>query len=192
MIVATISQLDIDRIKAKLERVRPDKRGAVLYNGMRTAGLLVERELKLEVSGKSLKVRSGRLRNSIGSRVVYSGNILATKIGSGAGIGKQRVKYANIHEKGGVVRPTHGQFLAIPLDRTAGGDTRGVSPRQMKNTFVRGNIIYQNVNGKAVAKFVLKRQVTIPASRYMEKALKRAQRGAISALLKSITVGLSK
>lgn len=94
-------------------------------------------------------------------------------------IGGGLVKYARIHEEGGIIRPTRAKFLAIPLQaaKTAAGVGRAVSPRDFKDTFVRKGIIWQRIEkgkrapkgassnlatrGKIVPLFVLKRQVKI-------------------------------
>lgn len=123
-----------------------------------------------------LRRRTGLLTQS--QKAVVTGDSVRTLVGTYA-IGGGLVKYARIHEEGGVVRPVRSQFLAIPLEaaKTAAGVSRAVSPRDFKDTFVRKGIIWQKLapgaraprgassnladRAQIVPLFLLRRQVKI-------------------------------
>ena len=123
-----------------------------------------------------LRRRTGLLTQS--QKAVVTGDSIRALVGTYA-IGGGLVKYARIHEEGGVVRPVRSRFLAIPLEaaKTAAGVSRAVSPRDFKDTFVRKGIIWQRLapgakaprgassnladRAQIVPLFVLKRQVKI-------------------------------
>ncbi len=105
--------------------------------------------------------RTGFLTAS--QKLIVTGDTVDRILGVYA-IGGGVVKYAALQEYGGVVKPTRAKFLAIPLEaaKTAAGVSRYVSPRDLSDTFIRGGIIYQNQDGKAVPMFALRKSVRIP------------------------------
>lgn len=193
MIEIYIKNAEIESIMKRLDRVDPLKRSSVLLGGMRLAALIIEKDLKLAVSGTILNVRSNRLRSSIGSRIFERADGLSAMIGSGARNGG-RVKYANIHETGGTITPKNSKYLAIPLDaaRTKGGDQRNISPRDFENTFIRKGIIYQKQGKNIVPLFVLKKSVRIPARKYLSKTLAMSQAKIMTSFQKQLERGLSQ
>lgn len=118
-----------------------------------------------------LRRRTGMLTQS--QKVVVVGETMQALRGTYT-IGGGLVKYARLHEEGGVVRPVRAKFLAIPLPaaQTAAGVSRAVSPRDFKDTFIAKGVIFQRQGRKPSKKtagaaprivplFVLKRQVKI-------------------------------
>jgi phage gpG-like protein len=167
-----IDKADVDRVINKLAQLDPKRKDDIAYKSFVDATAFIEQQLKMNISGKILKVRSGRLHTSIGSIVDDSGNQLHGIIGSGVRQG-QRVPYADIHETGGTITPKRVNWLTIPLRAalTPAGMPRGRA-RDFENTFFAyskaGNLILFQLKGKkAVALFLLKKSVTIPARRYM-------------------------
>ncbi len=74
------------------------------------------------------------------------------------------LKYAKIHHEGGIITPSKGKYLAIPLTPEA----RVRKPRDFTNTFIAKGVIFQKVEGgEPIALYVLKKSVTIPARPYM-------------------------
>lgn len=78
-----------------------------------------------------------------------------------------RVKYAPIHEFGGIIRPVRAKFLAIPLSDSRVKGTAD-SPRDYPDGFFLrskgGNLLFGVSEGdRFVPLFVLKREVRIPA-----------------------------
>jgi len=146
------------------------------------AALLGERAAKLLLTGQSLYVRSGRLRASVQSEVKEEGDgwDLALRAGGGA----RDVRYARIHEEGGVIRPVNARFLAIPLPiaRTAAGVSRYASPRQVPVPlrFAQskgGNPLLVEAKGKNAGRpwFVLRKSVRMPARPYLAPALAQVE-----------------
>jgi phage gpG-like protein len=174
---ASFKKKDLEKIERKLETVSSEKKGNAVYKGMRLAAADVEAGLKLTVSGGMLKIRSGRLANSIGSRIERRGKNIISVIGSGARRGKP-LPYAAIHEKGGTIRPKRAKYLTVPLPAamTKSGVVRKRA-REYRDTFVRKTasrslILYQKKGNKALPLFALKKSVKIPARKYMSKTLK--------------------
>lgn len=170
----------IEKITGKLEGLKIKDANSILVSTFKTITREAERILKQDVlSGQVLRVRTGRLRSSIGTLVMQSQDGLVGQIGSGVRIG-ERMPYANIHETGGVIKPKKGRYLAIPLKAAltdSGSQLRGgaFSARDFTDTFFmtsrKGNrLIMQRQAKGAVPLFVLKESVTIPARRYMSKA----------------------
>lgn len=161
---------------AKLVKTAPEMIKRVLTAQM----LVAQSEAKKNVTGggKSkdrLNVRSGRLRNSITTRIQSSGNLHAGIIGS-------NVVYARIHEEGGEIKPVNVKYLTIPFPaaKTKAGASRG-GARSFDNTFVKkskaGNlIIFQRQGQQIVPLFLLRdRPVTIPDRPYLMPALEKIQ-----------------
>jgi len=192
MIEATLKADDLQKIFKKLDKVSPDKANNIMFRGMRSASLAVERQLKLNLSGKMLKTRTGRLRASIGSMVTKRGIEIMALIGSGVRNAKGRVKYANIQETGGIIRAKSGKFLAIPLPAalTPAGVPKKTSPLDYVNTFIAKGVIFQKKGKKFTPLYALKKSVRIPASKYLSKTLTETNRRVVGILLKTIDGGL--
>jgi len=93
-----------DKVAARklvdLDRAMPQQ----IKRGFYRAGALFEREMKLRLSGRALKVVTGRLRNSVNPQVSEEAGGIVLRVGP-------NVKYAAIHEFGGVIKPKNGPFL---------------------------------------------------------------------------------
>lgn len=177
MITAEVTKTDIDRIFRKLKNIDPRNRSSLLHRGFQQATADVERQLKLNASGRYLKVRSGHLRNSIQSKVIRDTGELRSVVGSNVRSGR-RLPYASIHEEGGTIRPKRAQWLAVPLPSalTPSGVLRK-KPTEWDNTFFRkskaGNLIlFQKQGKKIVPLFIMKKRVTVPASKYMSRTIR--------------------
>ncbi len=168
----------IGKLRALTPAVRAEGRKTVLkltYD--------VAREVKHQYGESGLAVRTGALKGSAQSGgVTDSGAKVSGKVLVGQGL-----PYARIQEEGGTVVPTHGQFLAIPLDaaKTAAGVVR-FAPRDATangydRTFIENGIIFgaKWSGGKGKNDFVplfkLVRQVTIPAHHFVRDAFKTMQ-----------------
>jgi len=110
-------------------------------------------------------VRTGQLGRSIKFIVGIFGNLFKLEVGSWG------TKYAHILEKGGIIRPIRKQYLTIPFPGVKGW------ARNYPNAFVikskRGNLLIVERKGKTGLKplYALKKQVKIPAFRWLEKSL---------------------
>ena len=178
----TINNTDKKRLLRKLNVVNPSKQPATLKRAMINAGLAVERRLKVNVSNRILRRRTGTLAKSIGSRFVWTADGMKMVIGSGARTG-DRVKYATILETGGVIKPKRAKYLAVPLPRalTEAGATKFPSATDYPNTFVKksksGKLIIFQKNGQRLdALFVLKKSVKIKRTQYMSTTAKQMKR----------------
>lgn len=93
--------------RALIKRM-PDLVTPALYKGMKESMLVAEREAKLNLSGRILNRRTGRLRNSITSDVRIAGDKVIGRIGS-------NVVYARIHELGGEIVPRRAKALKFQI-----------------------------------------------------------------------------
>jgi len=178
MIRVEIDKKSIEKIESVLKGMDPRDQSKTIFKGFRKSALLIERRLKDNVGGIMLKVRTARLSTSIGSRVDISEKGITATIGSAARQGR-RVPYANIHEKGGTIRPSIRSWLTIPLDaaKTEAGATRFTAQQvrdghtKYRASFIRKGIIFgvEARGGGIVPLFVLKKSVQIPASRYLSR-----------------------
>lgn len=172
----TVDPKDLDRILAKIDRIRPMKRDGVLYKAFERATGKVASALRMNLSNRIMRRRTGQLANSI-QNVVKMGPVgIEGTIGSGVRTGK-RLPYANIHETGKpLIRPKNKKFLTIPTkyNQTRAGVMRKSAPRVIDEDggfFKRsksGNLMLFAKQGKEIIPmFVLKTVVRIPARRYL-------------------------
>lgn len=174
MVEVRIPERDVKRVQQLISGLSNKDRGGVWYGAMDKVGELLLRRLKMNVTNRILKVRTGRLRASLNKMMKVDAEGLKTIVGSGVGVGR-RVKYATILEVGGVIIPKRAKFLTIPLRPalTKAGVTKYPSARDYPNTIVFKNMIWQKEGRKLVPLFVLKKEVKIPAKRYMYKTAKQ-------------------
>lgn len=200
MIELTFDKSQWDKLSKKLRALSPVARDSITRKAFTDLTLETEGQLKQSLSGAILRVRSGRLRSSIGSIVIGQGKDLVGMVGSGIRQGG-RVSYANIHETGGTITPKNSKYLAIPL--SAALTPAGVlkkKPREYNNTFVmkskNGNLIIAQKRGsrmsRIVALFVLKKKVEIPARHYMSRTAEEVSPRALEIMNRSIERGLAK
>lgn len=197
MIKAKFSQEDYARIMQKLKRVAPNERSRVMFNSMKVVGMYLRNALVKNVSGKILKRRSGNLAQSIESKVIPKVNGISVVTGSGVQRGN-RLPYADIHETGGIIRPKNAKYLTIPAkaNQTATGQTRFTAPELFSAYagqlyFSGGALILKKSPGsKGKVMFFLKKQVEIPARRYLSRTLEEMQRKIVNILLMGVRKGL--
>ncbi len=198
----TINKADMKRITDKLKRMDPKKRNSTIHRAFVLASLKVEASLKRNISGKMLKVQTGRLRNSIESRTEGIGEGIQSIIGSGARTGK-RLPYANIHEDGGIIKPKKGKYLTIPIetnrrqDGLAKNSAREIIDRF--DTFLipsrKGKVLMAKEKGsqeRPKPMFAFVDEVTIKRTNYLSKTLKQNTREVIDIILRGVEEGLRK
>lgn len=178
-----VSSTDLKRVIDGLKALDPKVKDSPLYKGMVDCSLMMEKALKNYQRFSSLKRRSGYLSRSIGSVVVQEEGELVGIVGSGVRT-DTRVRYADIHERGGVIKPKNGKYLTIPIGKSKTRSGMGrFSARDIMGGFTNydetavfkskaGNLIYWGVKKlkkgrKLEPLFVLVKQVKIPARRYM-------------------------
>ena len=150
-----------------------------------------------ELTGGSLGVRSGRLRNSVGLEMGQDAAGLTVRVFAGRGEG---VNYAGIHEHGGTITPKRGRFLAIPVGpaRTPSGVARGgwesprTAPVKLRFVPIRGGAMGLLVRGNSVNRYgargtkkafgqvfyVLQRSSTVTGKRFMRDPWEQLEREA--------------
>lgn len=174
-----------------LQRVSTLKSAEVI-TAFRRAALVIENRVKQNVSGGAVKVRSGRLRNSIGSVVREKEGKLAAYIGSGQRSGKP-VVYANILETGGIIRPVKRQWLTIPTEyaKTKAGAGNLRAPEVKNGFFARGKngslILFEGGRKTPRPMFILKKQVKIPPKRYLALSLEQSNQDAYNQIVDGLT-----
>lgn len=92
----------------RMLRRMPDLMVPALHKGMEEAMILAEREAKLNLSGRILNRRTGRLRNSITHKVKIQGDKVVGTIGT-------NVVYGRIHELGGEIFPRKAKALKFNI-----------------------------------------------------------------------------
>lgn len=210
MIKIEIDEKSLKNISDTLEGISPKKANSVLNKGFSQAATLIERKLRLNITGRLLNTRSGHLKRSIGSIVRTEDGLPVAHIGSGVRQGKP-LEYAGIHEAGGTIRPKIKQFLTIPLRaaQTATGQTN-FSAKDVLNgdtkysgSFVAKGIIFGITQsgstllksgrfrkGGIVPLFALKRSVTIRPSHYLTITRDETMKDATAELVKAVNEAL--
>lgn len=144
------------------------------------------REAKENLSGRVLRVGSGRLRASA-QGTTEAGPDRVTAIARVGGVGVGEVPYAAIHEHGGTIYPKRGRFLAIPMGPALKGGKNGGAgmwPRDIPDLkFVpikggaQGMLVKRMGKGKSaswVPWFHLVRSVRMPRRPYLRPAAEKA------------------
>lgn len=182
MIEFKFDKKELENLTRKLCQFCSQDRQSVTKEFFKRTSRECESVMKKDIlSGQVLKVRTGRLRSSIGYQVIDQSDGLVAYIGSGVRQGA-RVKYANIHETGGTILPKKSKYLSIPLSSVmtkSRSQLRGhaFSPRDFDKTFVykskKNNLLIarKTSGGRIENLFVLKKSVTIPARKYMTKTV---------------------
>jgi phage gpG-like protein len=150
-----------------------------LRSNVEAACILVQGAARANVrtGGQSgLHRRSGQLINSITFEVEQEGQDMLGRVGT-------NLKYARIHEYGGVIQPTSAQALAVPVHPSA----EGHKPKDFPDLVLikrpgRPPLLVRKVATKAKGlhermdvMFVLLKSVHIPARPYLRPALNENQ-----------------
>ena len=100
---------------AKLKQM-PNATGRTLVH---FAGQVIKRAKRNATGGIVGKYKwgkkTGALGRNVGHKLEHRADIFRLMLGTGMGLGKSSVKYANILDKGGVIRPKTKPYLAIPM-----------------------------------------------------------------------------
>lgn len=155
-------EVDAKQLQTALARV-PD----ALQNELRQALEKILRRFEREFVSTRLSGRPGLNRKSGNLARSWVREVRGRKLADLQARFATRVKYAPIHEFGGIIRPVKARFLAIPLDDAR---VRGIaaSPRDFPDGFFMrskgGKLLFGINQGETfVPLFVLKRSVKIPA-----------------------------
>ena len=152
-------------------------------------GLQAEERTK-DLMRSVLKVRTGRLRNSVRQRVKRTKDKVTVTLQAGG----KRVPYMLVHEFGsdGDIKPKRGKYLRLPLppaktkagvDRRSGGSLRGDKDfKFVPAKYLKGNdpLLIHVPSGKPW--YVLKRSVRIPPRPTISKAYEWLEANMIPAL----------
>lgn len=180
-------------IMSRLDSVSPTGKKRILKRAMDAVNEMVRRQLKGNMDGKILHVRSGRLRNSMQSRVIDDGTNLTGITGSHV-LGGKRIVYADIHETGGVIKQGARTELFIRkrykrntqkfvMRRGANYATAEMSQRTI-GMFKKGRIAGQGFTFK-------ERTIKIPARRYMSRSLAEVSGQIMGLLVQRVDEGLA-
>lgn len=100
----------------RLETILPSEIPKILWKG---ADGIIRSEIVDNLNNRVLKVRTGRLKNSVITVPTKSeiGGRYAVEIKTGGFWGQgSELKYARIHEYGGIIRPRKRQYLSFKVD----------------------------------------------------------------------------
>lgn len=92
-----------------------EKTNKLVEDGIGRAGLILELQMKNNLSGPILNVITGTLRRSVGIRLRRLGLRSEVAVGSGVALGSSPVAYALIHETGGTINNAFGRGFAIRI-----------------------------------------------------------------------------
>ena len=153
--------------------------------------ILAEKYVKIEATGKSIKVRSGHYRSKI-TREIHQR--------LGFGLVANNAIYARLIEEGGTIRPKSKKFLAIPIKGTP-AETQGARVGKIANTFsnlvfalsIRGQPILMGSvgeDGEVRPLFLLKRSVKIRPHKIFSTAFAEAEPEIAEIFNKQIALAL--
>ncbi|MFH2012508.1 MAG: hypothetical protein ABIJ37_07420 [Pseudomonadota bacterium] len=131
-------------------------------------GERMRRRISRRLSGAVLKQRSGRLKGSLD---VNADKNSVTISAGGRSLEGDAVRYADIHNKGGIIRPKNKKFLTVPFPGGPADTSSGRTPKRagdFEDTFVAKGIIFQKIGGNDIQPlFILKKKVTMPRRSYL-------------------------
>lgn len=161
-------KMTVDVTKYRKRRKKQDMTKAFHYQLQRWTGRTVKRIIR-NLSGPILKTRTAQLRRSITGKAQSVGTVASSIVGSGI-FGRKPVKYARIQEKGGKIRPKKAKMLTIPLPGIKG--VAANFPDAFIITSKKGNVLLVERKGTGLRPlFVLKKEVTIPASHWLSRSI---------------------
>lgn len=200
--ISTVNQKRLDEL---VEKSDPQAiAGKLLEFAGRQGAILEGKIIKDSLSGKRLKRRTGSLARSVTSRAELVGRVPAIRVGIFRG---PAVKYAQIQEEGGVIKPKKAKALSIPVGDalTPAGVERYGGPRNYPGElrflpFRRGIAVGKLVDEEeakaleeeerspweAAALYILAKQVTIPASHWLSLPVNDALPGIAKELNKYV------
>jgi len=133
---------------------------------------LIEAAMVMEITRK-FNQRTGTLRNSIYTSVKESGDEIVGIIGNSA-------VYAMIHERGGIIKPKRMNYLKFPTENNQKADG---SPIESSGSFPAALLPLKKGDGYLIIskadqmpKFLLKKEVTIPARPFAGPAFKKTRK----------------
>ena len=110
-----INATDAKRKNAKLRKMPLGIEQTLVH----FAGQVIKRAKRNATGGIVGKYKMGRKTGALGRNVGHElrrrGELFELMIGTGIGLGKSSVKYAEILDKGGVIRAKNVPYLAIPM-----------------------------------------------------------------------------
>lgn len=197
-----INKQDLERVLKRLKRLSPGEQVSTFRDAWQRATEHVTRLMVFNVSGKILHRRTGQLSKiqyKIDRKKIVS--IIGNRVISG-----NPVPYTAIHEYGGVIKPKHGKYLAIPMGKalTPSGVAR-FKPRQIESAGYDDSAVFRSKRGTLIMwgikhlkskdrvdpLFVLKKSVKIPARHWVSKTAKEATPGVMKILNEWVAKELS-
>lgn len=167
---------DLAQFAADLRKTGdPRQLRAAIQRELGGVALKAQRESRLLATSR-LKVRTGKLRQSIYSGTRLKGATVEAYIGS-------KTPYAAIQERGGIVRPRTARMLAIPLGaaKTRAGVNRQ-GPRDYADLFLiksRGKLLLVRKVGDGIEPmFLLVHQTKIRPHWYLRDGMRTAAKTA--------------
>lgn len=166
----------------------PEEIDAELIAAMTRVGAILAGQIRREVAAFTSRSR-GRKSGALARSWQPSP---ATKTGQGIEVTvSSDLPYARIHETGGTIRPRRRQWLTVPLQDYPHG-TRITDARFQGGFFFRsrrGSLLFgkRRARGGVEPLWSLRKQVTIPAQRYVTKALAGSRDRVRAEVVQAIT-----
>ena len=184
-----MATLTLDDWRARIEAMGAGGFGRVVGKVMRANAFDAEAIAKAGVTAggfSGLKVRTGRLRQSIAGRYKAGPAVHDIVLSAGGARAGKEVRYAAIHEYGGTVRPKNGRYLRIPMGAavTGAGVDRFTTPlrqsgaglfRVQKAEDGRLFLVKTVGKGKGQPWYRLVTSARIPARPYLHPTIERVK-----------------
>lgn len=176
--------------------------GAELAAAVGALGDRLDRALLAEAFGAGLSALQAEIQRSTASRLAKdpTGALLRSWEVEVRPVGDRVVEggvtsalpYARIHDEGGIVRPKRGRFLAIPQRGVARGlmPRHDLTPMRAIPTRKGGYLLIDVASGRV--RYVLVREVRIPATHYVRLAVEAASDDARGAFVAHLTAALER
>jgi len=194
--------VDVETFAEQLAQVARERIRALLREQGTRFALEGEAHAKALATTR-LRVRTGRLRNSIAGAVrgdEGSGTVDVVVSAGGRVRGGQPVRYAAMQEYGGIQRPRRAKYLRIPLPpaQTAAGVDKFLFPPSLYESGAGLFVLVRTRTGKLLLKhreknefwYVLKRSVRITPHRYMRDTLAHLEQRAPEVLRRALGLEL--
>lgn len=190
----TVTQRGLNETVAALRKLDESITERLLLDARRAA-LIVQREVRKHITGGSLgnsegvHTRRGKLAQSwqVAEPRRLGGGEIRVSVGSG-------LAYARIHETGGSVRARNARALTIPINPIAA--RRPARSWPPEKTFIlkfgANAYIVMREAARLVFLYVLKKQVQMPARRYVSNALADARPQFAPLILKGLGAAIEE
>ncbi len=168
-----------DKVARNLKEM-PGRLHSGLDKQMKAATKMLVKEIKERISGDILKIRSGKLRDSINQRVDRETNKIIGRVGT-------NLIYARTHEYGATIKAKNKPYLVFPISEYDTAKKRFTGPGLTK-----AGLRSYSKKAKKGGQWVKVKQVKIPARQPFKKSFDNkfeAMRERLNVAVKEVFIG---